>query len=1177
MKIQTLWWLSVIILYWLCLCNNVSVVSTYWHEDQRYLLLKLKSELKFKLENSAKLVSWHQGTGYCEWNGVTCDKEGHVTGLDLSGESIYGGFDNSSSILSLQNLQSLNLAANNINSTIPSGFNKLKNLTYLNLSYAGFVGQIPIEISHLTRLVTLDISSLSYLYGQPLKLENLDLGKLVQNLTRIRQLYLDGVSVTAQGHDWCNALLPLHSLMELSMSNCKLSGPLDPSLIKLKNLSVIRLDQNKLSSPVPETFAQFPNLTTLYLSSCGLTGVFPEKIFKVATLSDIDISFNYDLDGSFPKFPLHGSLRSLVVSSTYFSGAIPASISNLKQLSILDLSNCLFNGTLPGSMSRLSELTYVDLSSNYFTGPIPSLNMSKNLFHLALSHNDLTGSIASLGLEGLRKLVQIDLQYNLLNGSIPSYLFTLPLLRSIRLSTNNFGGHLDEYSNISSSMLGILDLSSNNLEGTIPKSIFHLRSLIVLQLSSNKLNGTVKLDEIQSLENLTTIDLSYNNLSIDTKVTEASLYLYSFPTMSTVKLASCNLIKFPGFLKNQSKLTNLDLSNNLIPGFIPTWVWQLDSLVQLNLSQNWLTHLDGPVQNTSSTLKVLDLHFNQLQGKLPVFPGQVAYLDYSRNNFSFTLPSDSGTNLSSIIFLSLSRNYLTGSIPQSLCNRSNMLVLDVSYNHFEGKIPECLTQSETLMVLNLQHNNFSGSIPDTFPVSCGLRTLDLNSNLLRGTIPNSLANCTLLEVLDLGNNQVDDRFPCFLQKLHTFRVMVLRGNKFHGTIGCLRTNSTWHMLQIVDLALNNFSGSLPGKCFRTWEAMVLHEGDDVTNFNRIGSPVLKFGRGIYYQDSVTLTSKGIQMEFVKILIIFTSVDFSSNNFEGPIPEELLNFTGLYALNLSHNALKGPISSSIGNLKQLESLDLSSNHFDGKIPTQLASLGFLAYLNLSFNRLEGEIPLGTQLQTFEAASFAGNVELCGAPLTKNCSHAVHSLSMSPYTWRHAIDWKMLSAELGFILGLGVFIGPLLFWKRWRQWYWKRVDLILCRVFPQLSLEYERHGRRRYLRVLTQECCFCNYLVGKIPTGTQLQSSDARFFEGNDGLYGSPLAENPVHAVAWNIVSAELGLVFGLGLVIGPLLFCKRWRQWYWKHVDFILCCVFPQLDLEYESRGGHSYQVLRWRY
>ncbi|TKY65793.1 Receptor protein 12 [Spatholobus suberectus] len=815
MRIPHVPFLSIIFCYcfWIHHSVDITGVSAQIVEDQQQSLLKLKNSLEFKPEKSRKLVSWNSSIDCCEWRGVTCGEEGHVVGLDLSGESISGGFDNSSSLFSLQNLQILNLSANKFSSEIPSGFNKLKNLTYLNLSYAGFVGQIPKEISYLTRLVTLDLSSVSYLYGQSLKLKNLDLQMLVQNLTLIRQLYMDGVSVTAQGNEWCLVLLQLVSLQELSMSNCNLSGPLDPSLTRLENLSIIRLDQNNLSSPVPETFADFPNLTTLHLSSCGLTGVFPEKIFKVATLSDIDLSFNNDLYGSLPELPLNSPLRTLIVSGTSFSGAIPDSINNPRQLSIIDLSNCHFNGTLPSSTSRLRELTYLDLSFNDFTGPIPFLNMSKNLMHL-------------------------------------------------------------------------------------------------------------------------------------------------------------------------------DLSRNHIQGSIPTWIWQLDSLVQLNLSHNLLSNLAGPVQNTSSTLKVLDLHFNQLQGKLPILPVHAAYLDYSSNNFSFSIPSDVGTYLSSTIFLSLSRNNLSGNIPQSLCNNSNLLVLDVSYNHFNGIIPECLTQSETLVVLNLQHNKFDGSIPDKFPVSCALRTLDLNGNLLRGPIPKSLANCTSLEVLNLGNNLVDDGFPYFLNTMPTLLVMVFRGNKLHGHIECPQTNSTGHMLQIVDLASNNFSGVLPAKCFKTWKAMMLDEDRDGSKFNHIGS-------------SLVLTSKDLQLEFVKIPTLMTIVDFSSNNFQGTIPEELMNFTRLHLLNLSHNALAGQIPSSIGNLKQLESLDLSSNYLDGEIPTQLANLSFLSYLNLSFNRLVGKIPVGGQLQTFDASSYAGNAELCGTPLMNNCSDGTHALSMSPSARAHSI--------------------------------------------------------------------------------------------------------------------------------------------------------------------------------
>ncbi|KAL2330704.1 hypothetical protein Fmac_018285 [Flemingia macrophylla] len=840
MKTPLVPFLSIVFCYCFWKHNSFHITGVYGQivEDQNQLLLQLKNSLKFKHEKSRKLVSWNSITNGCEWNGVYCD-EGQVVGLDLSGESINGGFDNSSSLFSLQNLQTLNLSGNNFSSEIPSGFNKLKNLTYLNLSYAGFVGQIPIEISSLTRLVTLDISSFSFLLRQPLKLENFDLQMLVQNLTMIGQLYMDGVSVSAQGKEWCNALLQLHSLMELSMSNCNLTGPLDPSLIRLGNLSVIRLDQNNLSSPVPANFANFPNLTTLRLSSCGLTGNFPKKIFQISTLSDIDLSFNKDLYGSLPLFPVNGLLRTLTVSNTRFSGALPASISNLTQLSILDLNNCHFNGTLPSSMSRLRELTYMDLSINNFTGPIPSLNMSKNLVHLDFSHNDFTGSITSLHLEDLRELVLIDLQDNLLNGILPSSLFSLPLLRSIRLSNNIFQGQLEEFSNISFSKLETLDLSSNSLIGPVPTSFFFLTSLKVLQLSFNKLNGTIKLDDIHRLANLSTLALSHNGLSIDTN-DEGVGHVSSFPKMTSVELASCNLTEFPSFLRNQSQITTLDLSSNYIKGSIPTWSWQLYSLAQLNLSHNLLSNSEGPVKNASSKLSILDLHSNQLQGKLPIFAVQATYLDYSSNNFSFTVPADVGSSLPSAIFLSLSDNSLGGSIPLSLCNNSNLLVLDVSYNLFNGTIPD---------------------IPDKFPVSCTLRTLDVNSNLLQGTIPKSLANCRSLEVLDLGNNQVDDGFPYFLNTISTLRVMVLRGNKFHGQIQCTHSNGTWHMLQIVDLAFNNFSGLLPGKCFKTWNAMMLDEYHDGSKLNHIGSQKKEYLKHVQILD-LNLTGLMYQLEWV---------------------------------------------------------------------------------------------------------------------------------------------------------------------------------------------------------------------------------------------------------------------------------------------------------------------------
>ncbi|KAL1330054.1 hypothetical protein HN51_047218 [Arachis hypogaea] len=1034
---------------------SICVVAGLCVKDEQQLLLQLKNNLTFNFnsERSSKLNVWNQSIACCNWSGVTCNDEGYVIGLDLSGESITGGFNDSSSLFGLQHLQQLNLAANNFNSMIPSAFGLLDKLTYLNLSHAGFVGQIPIEISQLTRLVTLDISSVAYFEGQYLKLENPNLRMLIRNLSSIRQLYLDGVIMTSQAEEWCNALLFLPNLQELSMSYCNLSGPLNSSLTSLENLSVIRLDRNNFSSPVPETFATLKNLTILSLSVCGLTGVFPQKIFQVRTLSFIDISYNSNLQGSFPVLPFNGSLHTLIVSNTNFSGELPSSIGSMTQLSALDLFNCQFRGKLPISLSKLAELSYLDLSLNNFTGPVPSFGKSQKLTYIDLSHNNFSGPIPSSSpFEVLQNLISINLAYNSISGRIPSSLFRLPLLQKILLSNNQFG-QLDELTNVSSSKLNTLDLSSNNLSGPIPMFIFQLRELSIIQLSSNNFNGPMQLDEFLALKNLTTLDLSYNNLFVN-----VSLNLSSIPNISTLKLASCNLKTIPGFLRYQSGLAFLDLSDNQIQGSVPNWIWKLKYLQSLNMSHNFLTDFQGPLQNLSSNLAVLDLHHNQLRGLIPVFPKYAAYVDYSNNNFSSIIPVEIGSYLSGTFYLSLANNRFHGSIPNSICDAS-FRVLDLSRNNISGTIPFCLIAlSKILGVLNLRNNKLSGPIHDLFPASCALRTLDLHGNILEGHIPKSLANCSTLEVLDLGNNQISDGFPCSLKHISTLRVLVLRKNNFHGNIGCPKISGAWKMLQIVDLAFNKFNGALPGKWFRMWVAMMDDENQADSGVNYLRSEVLQFNP-IYYQNSVTVTSKGQGMELVKILTIFTSIDFSSNHFQGEIPKELFDFKALCVLNLSNNALTGQIPSSIGNLKQLESLDLSNNSLQGEIPTELASLNFLSVLNLSSNQLQGRIPLGSQIQTFSNSSFIDNIGLCGPPLTTKCSDINETFS-SVSLQDSAIDWNFISVEVGLIFGLLIVIGPVLFFKKWRHMYCQFLDTVLCWIFPQLSLEYERRGSQSY---------------------------------------------------------------------------------------------------------------------
>ncbi|KAL1816963.1 hypothetical protein ACET3Z_019537 [Daucus carota] len=1032
-------------------------------DSQRSLLLQLKQSFTFDSLSSTKLVQWNQTTkDCCNWQGVTCKKRsGRVIGLDLSNEGITNGINSSSTLFRLEFLERMNLASNSFNSTeIPSGLSNLTSLVYLNLSNS-FRGQVPNVFSRMEKLAVLDLS-----YSYSLKIENPKLSIIVQNLTQLTELYLDTVDMSSQGSDWSRAISSsLPNLRILSLTECHITGPIHPSFVKLQFLSVIKLDGNNLNTPFPEVFANLSNLKVLSLQACNFSGVFPQRILQIPTLQTLYLSGSRLLRGSLPEFPQNGLLQTLVLTFTNFSGVLPESIGNLGSLSRMELTDCNFSGKVPNSMRNLTSLVHLDFSYNNFSGNIPLLHKSKNLAYLDLSHNILSGTIPSTYFTGLDNLVHVDLGFNAFTGRIPSSLFALPSLRQIKLSQNQFSGLLTDFSDASRSQLITLDLSSNKLNGSIPLSWFELKRLNILSLSSSQLTGSLQLDTIHKLVNLTNLDLSYNQLSIETSHNRSRETLP--PQYNTFRLASCKLKSFPYLGNgNQSRLNVLDLSDNQIGGAIPNWTWNLGngSLTYLNLSQNQLVSLQEPY--AIPRLSVLDLHSNQLTGKIPVPPETASYVDYSANNFSSSISLDIGKNLAFAYFFSVSSNKLTGTIPESICEATYLQVLDLSNNGFSGVIPSCLLgQTDSLVVMNLGNNKFSGDINGTFMENCGLRTLDLHANSLQGNVPISLSKCTMLEVLNLGSNQINDTFPCFLKNSSSLRVLVLRSNKFHGEIYCQGPTSHWPNLQIIDIASNKFTGKLPENIFLNWTAMMGYKDDAQLESNHLRHKILTLNN-FYYQDTVTVTSKGFEVQLVKILTIFNSIDISCNLFEGNIPEGVAKLKELYLLNISNNALTGPIPSSIGNLKQLEALDMSMNKLSGRIPAELANLNFLSYLNLSYNQLTGRIPTGPQISTFEEGSFRGNEGLCGKPLNRICGGRSSESYIPPLKKDDYSSDKspgiMISAEIGFSVGLGIFVMLLFYYKKWRIYYFEHVDRALSKIFrkhpPKRNNQAQRRGNR-----------------------------------------------------------------------------------------------------------------------
>ncbi|KAH1108832.1 hypothetical protein J1N35_012600 [Gossypium stocksii] len=186
----------------------------------------------------------------------------------------------------------------------------------------------------------------------------------------------------------------------------------------------------------------------------------------------------------------------------------------------------------------------------------------------------------------------------------------------------------------------------------------------------------------------------------------------------------------------------------------------------------------------------------------------------------------------------------------------------------------------------------------------------------------------------------------------------------------------------------------------------------------------------YYQTSVNVTTKRLELELTKTIAIFVSMDLSNNQFCGQIPREVGQLISLQMLNLSHNNFSDSILASFGNLVALESLDLSSNKLSGKIPSQMTSLTFLAVLNLSKNNLIGPIPHGNQFDTFDNDSYSDNLGLCGLPLSKQCIN--HGEAPPPATlvvghkgFEIPFIWKVIMMGYGSGVVVGLSLGYIVF--------------------------------------------------------------------------------------------------------------------------------------------------------
>ncbi|KAF3786961.1 Receptor-like protein 12 [Nymphaea thermarum] len=746
--------------------------------------------------------------------------------LSLSSCSISGPMDRS--VLGIKSLEHLDLSRNNM-SEVPDFFINLTSLRYLGLSSCSLGGSFPNGIFRLPYLLHLDISNNPNLSGSfpeilPVSSSLLTLilystnlsGTIPESIGNLRELRVLKMSSCNFTGSIPSSFSKLTRLQIIDMSFNGFTGTL-PSL-NASTIMEIDLSVNRLLEPIPETFIELHGLTTLKLDNNLLTGPIPLALLNLPSLKTVDLS-NNNLTGSISQFTNASSLlETLDLSNNSLIGEIPSSISSLSQLKVIVLSFNKFSGTVdislfmgmknlsklvlsenrltvadgsprprdevarlttlqlsscniqkfPESLRYQTNLTILDLGNNNITGSIPSwLWGVRNLQHLNLSHNMLTGLEKPMDIGNRTSLVMLDLHSNFLGPDLPPF---PPNAIFLDFSSNKFTSSIP--SSINSTFLLYLSISNNSIQGTIPEDLCNSAILNVLDLSNNGLVGSIPYC-LTNLSELSILNLRENQLTgtiPDGFVVNCSL--------RTLNLRGNRLTgRLPASLCNCSALEVLDLSNNNLTGGFPAQLGCLNNLRVLALRSNKLNgRVVAPNYNKKAfpLLQIIDISCNNFSGILdPRFLDLLkGMMKGSRNGTAKLLGF---RFLINIYYQDTVAATIKGVDFQMIKIMNILTSIDLSNNHFSGEIPEEIGKLSGLVILNMSRNSINGPIPNSMGNLLQLESLDLSTNSLSGNIPQELANLTFLSVLNLSFNDLQGKIP-EAHQFSTFSANSFMGN-----------------------------------------------------------------------------------------------------------------------------------------------------------------------------------------------------------------------------------------------------------------------------------------------------------------------------------------------------------------------------------------------------------------
>lgn len=389
-------------------------------------------------------LGWSLTLDPCDWPRVSCDGS-RVSAIQVGNRSLSGSLP-TDVFLNLTALTRLELMENNLSGPLPSlaGLSSLQVLLLHNNQFSS----VPADFfSGLTSLLSVSINNNPF-----------------------------------AGWTIPPAITDASGLVNFSANSANITGSVPTFFATdFPSLNHLALAYNFLSGPIPESFASAP-IRSLWLNNQQGTGRLSGPIDLIQNMT---------------------SMVQLWLQSNSFSGPIP-DVSSLVNLQDLQLRDNQLTGIVPSSLTSLKSLTTIILTNNWLQGPVPVfpknvatvdvnpktesfcldepgecdarvnvlLSIVKDFGYPVRFAENWKGNDPCNGWMGVNclagNITVVNFQNMDLKGTISPDFASLPSLQKILLGKNNISGTIPS-SLANLAMLNLLDVSNNALWGVVPK------------------------------------------------------------------------------------------------------------------------------------------------------------------------------------------------------------------------------------------------------------------------------------------------------------------------------------------------------------------------------------------------------------------------------------------------------------------------------------------------------------------------------------------------------------------------------------------------------------------------------------------------------------------------------------------------------------------------------------